>query len=322
MANDFTNRDRIFLRRFTMKNRQDSTPDVRLNSHPLVTSASLAHWQAYWITLPASPATKQPAKMSSCFFVRHKLYYMADFLASAKYTVVKVSFIMYATLDKFCQVVTNCVFLQFFWTNIDKTMSLDRKVEKCINKKKLPLAKVYWSFKIPTIPLELSLNIPVTPMSHVSVYNITLELHNDIWVRAPDQKDSSSIQKGSSSIPRTPLISPSSTSTQDVGEVMGESREGKGKSFAAPPLAEVEAGYQGGEYDKQGDIAWYFDDKKSKTPESIIAQSQSTSQLGTGTKTNPSDTCTIMMVESPEANSEGTFEPAHMMWDVVGRQWG
>eukprot|EP00808_Paulinella_micropora_P030519 g60164.t1 len=82
------------------------------------------------------------------------------------------------------------------------------------------------------------------------------------WVRAPDQKDRSSIQKGSSSIPRTPLISPSSTSTQDMREVMGESREGKDKSFAAPPLAEVEAGYQGGEYDEQGDIAWYFDDKK------------------------------------------------------------
>eukprot|EP00808_Paulinella_micropora_P026924 g54282.t1 len=81
------------------------------------------------------------------------------------------------------------------------------------------------------------------------------------WVRAPDQKDRSSIQKGSSSIPRTPLISPSSTFTQDV-EFMGESREGKDKSVAAPPLAEVEAGYQGGEYDEQGNIAWYYDDKK------------------------------------------------------------
>eukprot|EP00808_Paulinella_micropora_P015411 g39775.t1 len=78
------------------------------------------------------------------------------------------------------------------------------------------------------------------------------------WVRAPDQKDRSPIQKGNSSIPRTPLISPSSTSTQDVGEVMGKSREGKDKSVVAPPLAEVEAGYQGGEYDEQGDIAWSY----------------------------------------------------------------
>eukprot|EP00808_Paulinella_micropora_P024533 g71509.t1 len=38
-----------------------------------------------------------------------------------------------------------------------------------INKKKPPLAKVYWSFKIPTIPLELSLNIPVTSMSCLKV---------------------------------------------------------------------------------------------------------------------------------------------------------
>eukprot|EP00808_Paulinella_micropora_P022706 g1887.t1 len=91
---------------------------------------------------------------------------------------------------------------------------------------------------------------------------VPMSLLSTKWVRAPDQKDRSSTQKGSSSIPRTPLISPSSTTTQDVGEVMGESREGKGKSVVAPPLAEVEAGYQGGEYDEQGDIAWYYDDKK------------------------------------------------------------
>eukprot|EP00808_Paulinella_micropora_P008542 g805.t1 len=83
---------------------------------------------------------------------------------------------------------------------------------------------------------------------------VPMSLLSTQWVRVPDQRDRSSIQKGNSSIPRTPLISPSSTSTQDVGE----SREGKDKSVVAPPLAEVEAGYQGGEYDEQGDIAWSY----------------------------------------------------------------
>eukprot|EP00808_Paulinella_micropora_P016664 g54394.t1 len=156
-----------------------------------------------------------------------------------------------------------------------------------------------------------------------------------------DNRQMASDQKGSSSIPRTPPISPSSTSTQGVGEVMGESREGKDKPLAPPTPAEVEAGYQGGEYDEQGDIYSLFaaDCEKAEkkrtgqgeqspispisspdegyavppTPESDIPQPQSTSQLGAGSKTTPSDDCTIMMLESPETNSEGTFE-GHVMW--------